>query len=119
MHDELEAHIERYADDLIAGGMPRHEAVRRARMEFGGLDAIKEDCREALRFSLIDELRRNITFGFRMLRKSPSFSIVAVVSLAVAIGLNTTAFSLVNVVLFRALPVASPERLVFLDTAAP
>ena len=119
MHDELHGHIERYADDLVGRGLTREEAFRRARAEFGGLDAAKDNCRDVIGLSFIDEFRRNVGFALRMLRKAPSFSVIAILSLALGIGLNTTAFSLVNSILFRPLPVANPEKLVFLVTTNP
>src|SRR5262245_41491905 len=104
MHDELEGHIERYTDDLVRQGFEREEAFRRARVEFGGLDSAKESCRDVIGLSFVDEFQRNVGFAIRMLRKTSSFSLIAIVSLAIAIGLNTTAFSLVNSILFRPLP---------------
>src|SRR5262245_55449362 len=114
MHEELESHIQRYADDLMLQGIGREEALRRARLEFGGLEPIKEDCRTALGFGLVDELRRNLEFGIRMMFKNRSLAILGVLSLALGIGFTTAGFSIVNMVVFRSLPVTHPEQLVYL-----
>src|SRR5262249_5338451 len=119
MHDAMEGNIERYAHDLVRRGFQREEALRRAHAEFGGLDSAKESCRDVIGLSFVDEFRRNVGFAIRMLRKTSSFSLIAIASLAIAIGLNTTAFSLVNSILFRPLPVGHPEKLAFVDTTNP
>src|SRR5262249_49300383 len=112
MDEELRGHIEAYSEDLIRSGVPQVEADRRARLEFGGMEAVKEECREARGLRWPDELRRNIHYAFRTLRKSPGFTAAAVFSLAIGIGVNTSIFSVVSAALIRPLPYADPGHLV-------
>jgi len=111
MDAELRFHIESYADDLARTGVPRAEALRRARVEFGGVEIHKEECRESLGLRLWDELRADIRYGARMLRQSPGFTAVAVLSLGLGIGANTAIFSLAEEVLLKMLPVPHPREL--------
>ena len=110
--DELRFHIEEYTDDLVRGGMPRDEAERRARIEFGGVETIREDCREARGLRLFDELQQDVRYGLRVLRKSPSFTGTAVATLAICLGANLTIFAVVDTILLRPLPFPAPDRLV-------
>lgn len=71
MDAELRFHLEAYAEDLVRSGVPRHDAMRRARLEFGGIDRTKEECREALAGNFIDTLMQDVRFSVRVLRKSP------------------------------------------------
>ena len=93
---------------------PVTEARRRAGVEFGGIGARKEDIREALGLRLLDEVTGDLRYAFRQLRRSPAFTAVAVVSLALGIGANTAIFSLLDAVLFRTLPVKNPQELYYL-----
>lgn len=111
MAREMESHIEHRAQDLMSRGVPRAEAERRARVEFGGRESYKEECRQALGLRLLDELRRNTRFALRHLRKTPAFTLTAVLTLALCIGANTVIFSLVDTLLLRPLPYPDPERL--------
>ncbi len=111
MDSELRFHIESYAEDLVRGGISRDEALRRARLEFGGVEVHKEECRESLGLRLWDELRSDLRFAIRALRHSPGFTAIAVTSLALGIGANTAIFTLAQEVLLRSIAVPQPERL--------
>src|SRR5262249_30712877 len=110
--DELRFHIERQADVLERSGVDHDEAVRRARLRFGGLDQVKEEYRDTLGTRFVDDLMRDLRVAVRSLRATPTVTLVAILSLALGIGANTAIFSLVDSLLLRALPVAAPEKLV-------
>ena len=111
MDAELRFHIEAFAEDLVRSGVPREEALRRARIEFGGIERAKEECREARGLSFLESLIQDLRYAMRMLRKSPGFATVAVLTLALAIGANTAIFSLIDQAVLRWLPIRNPEQL--------
>jgi hypothetical protein len=111
MDSELQFHIERYTEDLVSEGVSLEEARRRAHAEFGAMEARKEECREALGLRFFDDFRGDVRYAFRMLRRSPAFTTVAILSLALGIGANTAIFSLMEAALWKSLPVKSPEQL--------
>ncbi len=108
---ELEFHFEEMVRAQMACGVPENEARRLARLEFGGLAQIKEECRELRRGVWLTDLWRDLLHGCRLLRRAPAFAAVAIATLAVGIGANTAVFSLVHTVLLASLPVDHPEQL--------
>src|SRR5207237_2541167 len=112
MDAELRFHSEAFAEDLARSGVPRAEALRRARIEFGGVERTKEECRDARGISFIDSLFQDLRFGLRMLRKNPGFTATAVLALALGIGVNTTVFTVFDAVSLRPRAVIDPDRLV-------
>jgi predicted permease len=114
MAEELRFHLDAFADDLVASGVSPAEAMRRARLEFGGVDRVKEECRQARGLRFVDELRQDVRYAMRSMRKAPAFTAAAVISIALGIGANTAIFTLMDAVLLRAMPVKEPQQLYFL-----
>jgi len=109
--EELLFHIEQYADDLVRSGVSPEEARRRARMELGAINTVKEECREARGLWGFDALERDCRYAARQLRRNPGFAGTVVLTLALAVGVNTASFSLLNALLLKELPYAHPERI--------
>ncbi len=112
MTEELHFHIEQYTDDLVRSGLSPEEAARRARIEFGSLNNVKEDCRQARCIHWLDEFVRELRYGARLLRKTPGFTVTALMTLAVCLGANLTIFAVIDSVLLRPPPFPEPDRLV-------
>jgi len=109
---ELRFHIERQAEENVAAGMIPQEARRAAIREFGGVEQVKEECRDTRRANYLENLLKDVRYGFRMLRKSPSFTFFAVAVLALGIAANSAIFSIADNVLVRPLPYRDSNRLV-------
>jgi predicted permease len=112
MAEELRFHIEQYTEDLVRSGVPPAEAARRARREFGSVDNVKADCREARGLRLLDELHQDLRYAVRRLVKAPGFTATALATLAICLGANLTIFAAVDSILLRPLPFPAADRLV-------
>jgi predicted permease len=116
MADELAFHVDARAADLETRGLTRDAAIRQARLDFGGVEVYKDDCRQEYGLRLVDDLRADLRYAIRTLLRTPAFALTAIVSLALGIGVNTIVFSVVNALVLRPLPVERPQELSFLQS---
>ena len=112
LDEEIGFHLERQIALNVSGGMSPREARYAALRSFNGVEQAKELCREARGVSILEDLWQDLRSGFRMLRKNVGFTLVAVLSIALGIGLTSTAFSFINAAMFRPLPLQDSGRLV-------
>src|SRR5438046_2824084 len=105
LHEEFQFHVERHVEMQIAKGVPPEEARFAALRAIGGATQLKEECREMRKLNWIDCFVQDVRHTLRLLRKTPSFTTAAVLSLALGIGVNTAIFSILDLVLLRMLPV--------------
>src|ERR1700723_981416 len=119
MSEELSFHIEQCTEELLRSGLSPAEAARRARIEFGGRNRIEGECREARELHIFDELGRQLRYAYRLLRKTPGFSITALLTLAVCLGANLIIFAVINSILLRPLPFPQSDRLLTIFNTYP
>jgi putative ABC transport system permease protein len=112
MDEEMRYHLERQIEDAVAKGASPEEARYAALRAFGGMEQHREAARDTRHVRPIEDLLQDLFYGFRILRRNPSFTAVVLLTLALGIGANTSVFTLVNTVLLRPLPYEEPERLV-------
>ena len=118
LEEELRAHLEHQVEKYVQSGLPVEEARRRAKLEFGGVDQVKEECRDARGVRFIETMIQDLRYSLRTLARNPAFATVTVLTLALGIGVNTAIFSLINAVMLKSLPVRQPERLVLFQWAS-
>jgi putative ABC transport system permease protein len=111
LDDELRDHLERKTEEYVAQGMMQEEPYRRARLDLGGVEKVKEECRDARDVNWIQDFVQDLHFGLRMVHKNPGFALIAALTLALGIGANTAVFSVVESVLLRPLSFQNSERL--------
>src|ERR1041384_2689073 len=115
LDDEIRSHLEMQIEENLRQGMSAEEARYAALRKFGGVDQVKEVYREERSLLGVETLLRDLRYGFRMLRRSPGMTAVAIFSLALGIGANTALFSVVDAVLLKTLPVEHPEQLIVFE----
>jgi predicted permease len=119
LDSELRFHFESQVADKVHAGLTEAEARRATRLEFGGLDQIKQDCRESRGTLWLVSIVQDLRFGARILAKSPGFSVTAIVVLALGIGVCTLAFSLYDIIALQTLPVRDPTMVVRIQRRSP
>src|SRR5437870_7941979 len=111
LSDELCFHLEKLIEEKIAKGTTLEEARYAALRDLGGVEQIKEECRDMRRVNYLEDFLQDVRYGLRQLRRSPGFTVVAVVTLALGIGAKTAIFTIIQALLLRWLPVPNPQEL--------
>ncbi len=119
MSRELRFHLEQYTADLVRSGVSLDEAARRARLEFGGMNSVTGECREARGLWFLDQLVREMKQAARVLRRTPGLTATALLTLTVCIGANLTIFAAIDSILLRPLPFPEADRLVTIFNSYP
>jgi predicted permease len=109
--EELDSHLQLHIDDNIRAGLPPAEARRQALLKFGAMEAIKEQHRDRRGFPVLSHLAQDLRFAARLLRKAPGFSLTAIVTIALAVGVNAAIFTVLNAAALQSLPVPQGDRL--------
>src|SRR6185503_4227928 len=108
---EMQFHLDTAVDDHVRAGVPRAEAIRRARMDFGGPEQMKELARDARGTRWVEDFVADLRFALRGMRRSPAFATAAILTIAIGVGANTGVWSIMEALLRRALPIDSPQQL--------
>jgi putative ABC transport system permease protein len=116
LDDELRFHFERQVEKYVRSGLTQAEAARRARLEFGGLEQVKEECRWARGVSALESTAQDLRYAVRSMRRSPAFTLTAILTLVLTTGAVSTVFNLANTFFFRQLPLPHPEELVVVSS---
>jgi predicted permease len=111
LDEELQFHLEKHAEKYTRLGLTREEATRRARLDFGRLDQVKESCREARGVYFVETLVQDARYAVRGFNRNRAFTVVTVLTLALGVGANSAVFSVINAVMLRTLPVRDPQQL--------
>ena len=119
LEDELRSHLEMRVEENLDSGMNEQEARREAAMRFGNKCSARENTRSVYLVAWLESVLQDLQYGFRTMRRSPAFSLVAVVTVALTIGMTTAVFTIVNSVLLRPLPYAAPSQLIWAATLDP
>jgi macrolide transport system ATP-binding/permease protein len=119
LDDELRDHLGRKTEEYVAKGVAPEDARRRARLELGGVEKVREECRDARRVSWFQDFAQDIRYGLRILRTSPGFASTVILTLGLGIGMNSAIFTVANGFLLREPPIIDPSSVVMVTMANP